>query len=320
MSDTPVIRVHNIYKTFALGFFRRKVRAVKGVGFEVHDGEIFGFLGPNGAGKTTLLKMLIGLIFPTRTAEPGFIEIFGSRMPNQAALKHVGFLPESPYFYEYLLPAEFLDLVGRLYDLPASVRRQRSHELLDRVGLGHARDLRLRKFSKGMLQRIGLAQSLMGDPKLVILDEPMSGLDPIGRKQVRDLILSLRQAGKTVFFSTHILSDVELVCDRVAILMQGKLLDVGPLEQLLSPKLLSTEIILDGDPEESLVKRAQSVHVSNKQSLYILGPDQNSNEFIRAALALNRQIIKVTPRKESLEDRFYREAQAAELPPERPHE
>src|SRR5947209_1295083 len=191
MSDTPrenVLTVESLKKTFALGFLRRKVAAVRGVSFSVERGEIFGFLGPNGAGKTTTIKMLMGLIFPTA----GSCEILGRRVPDLGAKRRLGFLPESPYFYDYLSGEELLDLAGRLYALPAEERRARADRLLDRVGLTSARKLALRKYSKGMLQRIGLAQALMGDPELVVLDEPMSGLDPIGRKEIRDLIVSLR--------------------------------------------------------------------------------------------------------------------------------
>jgi ABC-2 type transport system ATP-binding protein len=286
-----VIRVENLHKTFAFGFFRRKVHAVRGVGFEVKRGEIFGFLGPNGAGKTTTIKMLMGLIFPSS----GKMELLGRRVPDVAAKRKLGFLPESPYFYDYLTGAELIDFAGRLFDLGAGERRARGEKLLALVGLEQAAAMPLRKYSKGMLQRLGLAQALVNDPELVVLDEPMSGLDPIGRKEIRDLIASLRAEGRTVFFSTHILSDVEMLCDRCAILVAGKLRDVGPLDQLLSPKLLHTEIVVEraGAKEE---KR--------------LPPGEDVDAFLRAAIDGGAKIVSVNPRRERLEDLFVREVEA----------
>jgi ABC-2 type transport system ATP-binding protein len=283
------ISVENLAKTFAFGFFRKKVPAVRGISFEVKRGEIFGFVGPNGAGKTTTIKMLMGLIFPSS----GRCELLGRPVPDVAAKRRLGFLPESPYFYDYLSGRELLDLCGRLFDLSPAVRRERADTLLAQVGLASAADNPLRKYSKGMLQRLGLAQALINDPELVVLDEPMSGLDPIGRKEIRDLIEGLRKAGKTVFFSTHILSDVEMLCDRCAILVHGTLRDVGPLDKLLSPKLLHTEIVVErnGEKEE---KR--------------LAPDENVDNFLRTAIDGGAKVVSVTPRRERLEDLFYREA------------
>jgi ABC-2 type transport system ATP-binding protein len=290
-SDT-VIRVDGIAKTFSFGFFRRKVQAVKGISFEVRRGEIFGFLGPNGAGKTTTIKMLMGLIFPTA----GGCEVLGRPVPDVDAKRRLGFMPESPYFYDYLTGAELLDLAGRLFDLSPSERRARTERLLERVGLQRAARLPLRKYSKGMLQRIGLAQALVNDPELVVLDEPMSGLDPIGRKEIRDLIVSLRSEGKTVFFSTHILADAELICDRCAIVVAGRLPDVGPLDKLLSPKLLHTEVVLDrgGCKEEQR-----------------LPPGDDVDAFLRRAMDAGARVVSVNPRRERLEDLFVREVESA---------
>ena len=284
-----VITVEKLRKTFAFGFFRRKVHAVREVSFSVERGEIFGFVGPNGAGKTTTIKMMMGLIFPTG----GAIRLLGRPVPSIDAKRRLGFLPESPYFYDYLSGRELLDLAGRLFDLPSSERRKRADALLARVGLADAAALPLRKYSKGMLQRIGLAQALVNDPELVVLDEPMSGLDPIGRKEIRDLIASLRGDGKTVFFSTHILSDVELLCDRCAILVGGRLRDVGPLDRLLSPKLLHTEVVL-----------AKAGATVEKR----LAPGDDVDAFLRESMASGARVVSVTPRRERLEDLFYREA------------
>ena len=224
------IDVRDLRKTYRTPFARRKVEALRGVTFEVQRGHIFGFVGPNGAGKTTTIRTLMGLIRPTS----GSAMILGQKIPSRAARFKVGFLPESPYFYDYLTVGELLDLAGRLFGVPSDLRKKRANDLIERVGLDRARSQSLKKFSKGMLQRAGLAQALMNDPELVVLDEPMSGLDPIGRKEVRELILSLRDQGKTVFFSTHILSDVEAITDRVAIVARGSLQAHGTPSELSS--------------------------------------------------------------------------------------
>jgi ABC-2 type transport system ATP-binding protein len=225
----PVFEVANLSKTFYIGFFRKRVDAVKNVSFTVRSGEIFGLLGPNGAGKTTLIKTAMGLIFPTR----GNVSFFGSKGRQHKVRRHVGYLPENPYFHEYLTPKELLDFFGRLYGLSAREIRERSGELIEMVGLSDAAKRPLRKFSKGMLQRIGLAQALIAQPKLLVLDEPMSGLDPIGRKFVVDLIAELNQKGTTIIFSSHILSDVERLCNRVVILNKGNVVSKGTLQDLL---------------------------------------------------------------------------------------
>jgi ABC-2 type transport system ATP-binding protein len=293
MSDV-VVKADKLAKTFRLGFLRKKVRAVEEVSFDVRRNEIFGFLGPNGAGKTTTIKMLTGLIFPSG----GSATIFGEKVPTIAAKRRTGFLPENPYFYDYLSGEELLDLMGRLFGLSRAERRRRAGVLLERVGLGRAGDRALRKYSKGMLQRLGIAQALVNDPELVILDEPMSGLDPIGRKEIRDLIRDLRTEGKTVLFSTHILSDVELICDRVAIVVGGKLRDCGPLDQLLSPRLLHTEVVFEKDGTKEPLR---------------LGPEVDVDAAIREALAAGKHVVSVTPRRESLEDLFVREVETGDV-------
>jgi ABC-2 type transport system ATP-binding protein len=293
MSDL-IVQADKLQKTFRLGFLRKKVEAVHEVSFDVRRNEIFGFLGPNGAGKTTTIKMLTGLIFPTG----GEARMFGEKVPSIAAKRRLGFLPENPYFYDYLSGEELLDLMGRLFGLARAERRKRARVLLERVGLGRAGDRALRKYSKGMLQRLGIAQALINDPELVILDEPMSGLDPIGRKEIRDLIRDLRTEGKTVMFSTHILSDVELICDRVAIVVGGKLRDCGPLDQLLSPRLLHTEVVFEKDGAKEPVR---------------LGPEVDVDGAIRDALAAGKHVVSVNPRRESLEDLFVREVETGDV-------
>ena len=289
MTADVVLSAEHLSKTFAVGFFRRRVRAVEDLSLEVHRGEIFGFLGPNGAGKTTTIKMLMGLIFPTS----GRAHLLGRPIGDVQAKQRTGFLPETPYFYDYLTAEELLDLCGALCGMAHEDRRRRAGELLERVGLSGAHNRALRKFSKGMLQRVGIAQALMHDPELVVLDEPMTGLDPVGRKEIRDLIVALRGEGKTVFFSTHILADVEMICDRVAIVVGGHVRDVGPLGRLLSPRVLSTEVVL---------------RVGEEERAHTLPSAADVDGFVREALARGEHLVSVAPRRESLEDLFVREA------------
>ena len=303
-STETVVRAVGLAKTFHLGFFRRRVEAVRDVSFEVKRGEIFGFLGPNGAGKTTTLKMLMGLVRPGR----GRAEVLGRPVPDREARRKLGYLPESPYFYEYLTPEEFLDFAGALCDLPRALRRSRADGLIARVGLDHARGRPLRKFSKGMLQRIGIAQALMGDPDLVIFDEPMTGLDPMGRKEIRDLILGLRDEGKTVLFSTHILPDVEMTCDRVAIVAQGRVRAAGPLATLLSTKIEATDLLIGlGGSPLPLPAGAKSRATPEGLSLE-LPPEVDADVFVRDALAAGHRLLQLSRRRESLEDLFLRAA------------
>jgi ABC-2 type transport system ATP-binding protein len=240
--------------------------------------------------------MLMGLIFPTA----GEARVLGHRVPDRAAKQEVGFLPENPYFYDYLSGEELLDLMARLFGLSRDERRRRARALLERVGLARAgaMSLPLRKYSKGMLQRLGVAQALVNDPRLVVLDEPMSGLDPIGRREIRDLIRELRAEGKTVLFSTHILSDVELICDRVAIVVGGRLRDAGPLDRLLSPRLLHTEVVLESG--------------GHKEALQ-LAPEVDVERALGEALAAGKRVVSVTPRRESLEDLFVREVESGDV-------
>jgi ABC-2 type transport system ATP-binding protein len=309
------IDVRELKKTYRTPFARKKVEALRGVTFGVERGHIFGFVGPNGAGKTTTIRTLMGLIRPTS----GSATLLGHELPSRAARFQIGFLPESPYFYDYLDVGELCDLAGRLFGLPAQVRKKRADELIERVGLGRARAQSLKKFSKGMLQRAGLAQALMNDPELVVLDEPMSGLDPIGRKEVRDLILELRERGKTVFFSTHILSDVEAITDRVAIIARGQLQAHGTPAELVSRTLQGVDITVrlplgDGEPERALTEGATRVRRVGDELSLTLAANADVDTWISRAHAAGARVVEIAPRHETLEDLFLRQVADADRP------
>jgi ABC-2 type transport system ATP-binding protein len=279
------------------------------VTFSVERGHIFGFVGPNGAGKTTTIRTLMGLIRPTG----GTATLLGEPLPSRAARFKIGFLPESPYFYDYLDVGELCDLAGRLFGLAPALRKRRADELIEKVGLTRARGQSLKKFSKGMLQRAGLAQALMNDPELVVLDEPMSGLDPIGRKEVRDLILELRDAGKTVFFSTHILSDVEAITDRVAIIARGQLQAHGTPGELVSKTLQGVDVTirLAGSDAAALTEGAARVRRVGDELSLTLGAETDVDAWIARAHAAGAKVTQITPRHETLEDLFVREVAEA---------
>jgi ABC-2 type transport system ATP-binding protein len=311
---SAVIEVDGLRKIYRTPLRRKKVEAVRGLSFQVEPGEIFGFLGPNGAGKTTTIRMLMGLIRPTA----GRARIFGHDIPSRAARQRLGFLPESPYFYDYLTVTEVIDLAGRLFGIGRTERAERADQLIHLVGLDHARNVPLKKYSKGMLQRAGIAQALINDPELVVFDEPMSGLDPIGRKEVRDIILTLREQGKTVFFSSHILGDVELVCDRVAIVVRGELHDLGAVEELVSKRLLGTEVTLrvPAEPDEAAIETflaaASEVRRTERDLVAMVGPDGDVDAFLADGRALELRVVSVVPRHETLEQIFIRRAQGQE--------
>jgi len=252
-----IVEIENLVKDYEVGFLRkRRVRALDGLSLTINQGEIFGFLGANGAGKTTTLKLLMRLIFPTA----GTARILGRDISDIAMHDRIGYLPENPYFYDYLTALEFLNFCGQIFGVPQSTRNKQAKELLARVHLNESKwNTQLRKFSKGMLQRVGLAQALVNDPEVVFLDEPMSGLDPIGRRQVRDLIASLKQEGKTVFMCSHILSDIEVLCDRIAILKQGRLSHVGYLNELQEDANNQLEIVATGTDADDLKTRIEGL-------------------------------------------------------------
>ena len=299
----PVIEVRDLHKVFPVGFRRRKVYAVRGISFEVRQGDIFGFLGPNGAGKTTSIKVLTGLIRPSQ----GQVRLFGRDVEDLDVRQRLGYLPEQPYFYDYLTPVELLDHVGRLFGVPGALRARRIDELLAAVGLRDARSRTLRKFSKGMLQRVGIAQALINDPELVMLDEPLTGLDPIGRKEIMDLVLSLKERGKTVFFSSHILSDIERVCDRVAILRAGQLVAHGTLDELLTREGLLVEIEFQLPPNvEPSVAFDALEHLGGRLRGQV--DEARVEPTLSALIQQGARIQSVVRRRQSLEDLFLREA------------
>ncbi|MEE9384836.1 MAG: ABC transporter ATP-binding protein [Nannocystaceae bacterium] len=302
-----ILKAERLRKVFVSGFFRRRTVAVDEVSFAVERGEVFGYLGPNGAGKTTTMKMLTGLILPTS----GSATLFDKPVGDRESKLRLGYLPENPYFYDHLTAPEFLHLVGHLFGLPRNTRNRRAGELLERLDLQHAARRPLRSFSKGMMQRVGLAQALIGDPDLVVLDEPMSGLDPIGRKLVRDLIMELRDRGKTVFFSTHILSDAALLCDRVGIIVDGRMRDVGPLGALLSPKVLQIEVLWEmpnDAPMSDWRERFPGDHSTTSEGeVYRSSTQTDADQFVAALLAQGGHALSVTPQRESLEDLFVRD-------------
>ncbi|HOI44189.1 MAG TPA: ABC transporter ATP-binding protein [Candidatus Aminicenantes bacterium] len=294
------IRIEDLRKSFSLGFFLKKKEILKGISLSVKEGEIFGYLGPNGAGKTTTIKCILGLIFP----DGGAIEIFGQPHLAHRVKNHVGFLPENPYFYDYLTAREFLNYYGELFLLPRGERIDKTDSLLDLVGLGKAADLQLRKFSRGMLQRIGLAQALINDPKLVILDEPLGGLDPLGRKEIRDIIIRFKEEGKTVFLSSHILQDIEMICDRVAIIVGGRIVNQGYLHELISEKIFFTEIILSGLEDGELEDLGEKYSVQGGKVFLRVLDESKVARILALVHERNARIHSLIPRTETLEDIF----------------
>jgi ABC-2 type transport system ATP-binding protein len=298
-----ILRTEGLSKTFEVGFRRRRVRAVDDLTLAVEEGEIFGFVGPNGAGKTTTIKMLMGLIFPTR----GRAFIFDAPIPSQASKARIGYLPENPAYYEFLTGRQALRFFARLAGVPREQVAPRTDELLELVGLAEAADRQLRKYSKGMQQRLGIAQALVADPAFVILDEPMSGLDPIGRKEMRDLILELKRRGKTVFFSTHILPDVETLCDRVGVIIGGRLRDVGRLGDLLSPRVQTVELtaVVPEGAREALARGRLLARDADRLTV-VFDDERAADAGVRAVLAAGGRVVAVTPHRETLEDFFVR--------------
>ena len=299
------IQIEGLTKDYAVGFWRRRpYRALDGLSLTIEPGEVFGFLGPNGAGKTTTLKLLMQLIYPTA----GRAEILGRPVGDVATKRRIGYLPENPSFYDYLTAEELLTYFAQLLDVPASARRARVSSLLDRVGIGKERRFQLRKFSKGMIQRVGIAQALLNDPEVIFLDEPMSGLDPLGRRDVRGLILELRDQGRTIFFSSHILADAEALCSRVAIVARGRLAAAGRLTELAEFKVRGWELVVANLPPAALDRlRPRTTRVTE------IGPGRYSMDvplteaperLVPEVVAAGASIVSLNPNRETLEDFF----------------
>jgi ABC-2 type transport system ATP-binding protein len=304
-----IIEIENLTKDYETGFWKKKrVRALDGLNLQVEAGQIFGFLGGNGAGKTTTIKILMRLLFPTN----GSARILGRDIADVAMHARIGYCPENPYFYDYLKASELMNYFGELFGYDAPTRKRKTEELLTRVGLDEKDwNKQLRKFSKGMLQRVGLAQALINDPEIVFLDEPMSGLDPIGRREIRELIADLRARGTTVFMSTHILSDIEALCDQVAILRQGKLAATGKLDELLtqSGETQQFEVNLKGISAEQLAASVSGAKIfpkPNGVSVHVLS-EAEVEKILGVTKAAGGKLISVHPVRQSLEELFVKE-------------
>ncbi|MGH9684617.1 MAG: ABC transporter ATP-binding protein [Candidatus Acidiferrales bacterium] len=299
---SPAIEILGLTKDYPVGFWRKRMRrSLDNLRLQVEEGEIFGFLGPNGAGKTTTLKLLMGLIYPTS----GTARVRGRSIDDVAMHREIGYLPEQPYFYDYLTARELLDYFARIFGFTAKERRERTTRFLERVGLADAAGIQLRKFSKGMLQRVGIAQAILHDPRIVFLDEPMSGLDPLGRREVRDIILDLKREGRTVFFSTHILSDAEMLCDRVAVLLNGKLQGVGAPGDIVSMELHGMEILFElGDGQALPQSFAERATVTGRRCR-IEVPEAELYPALEELRGCQARILSVSPLRPTLEDYFF---------------
>jgi ABC-2 type transport system ATP-binding protein len=305
----PAIEILGLEKTYMVGFWRKRPKlALKPLHLTVEEGEVLGFLGPNGAGKTTTLKMLMGLVFPTA----GEAKILGMDVNDPEVKAKIGFLPEQPYFYDYLTARELLAYYGRLSGVPAKEILKRAETMLARVGLQDSADVQLRKFSKGMLQRVGIAQAILHDPQVVFLDEPMSGLDPMGRREVRDLMGELKKEGKTVFFSTHILSDAEALCDRVAVIHQGELRGVGAVAELTSSVQGKVELVWQGKSVPASMKTLNVECQITGDTVRAVIPEENQDLAIDALRRDKLRLISVIPVRATLEEYFVERLKRAE--------
>ncbi len=301
-----MLKVENLIKDFATGFLRKKVRVLKGVSFSVNKGEIFGFVGPNGAGKTTTFKVVLGFVPIT----DGNVELMGKPLGDVDVKKHIGYLPENPYFYDYLTGEELLRYMGELHGLNGKGLSSRIDELLEKVKMSHARKVQLRKYSKGMLQRVGVAQALINDPEFLILDEPMSGLDPIGQREIKDLILEEKKKGKTILLSSHMLSDVEALCDRVGVVMSGKVVKIGELGQLFEEIHTDYEMLLKG-VDEKIIKNLSDLRVAveYRAGFIVLRFDEDIKARVFQVVSdSGADIVSLHPLRKSLEGLFVEEA------------
>ncbi len=308
----PAIQINELTKDYSIGFWRKRpYRALDRLTLSIEPGEIFGFLGPNGAGKTTTLKLLMQLIFPTS----GRAGILGQPVGHVATRQRIGYLPENPYFYDYLTAEELLGYFAQLFGYSAADRAKRVSSLLDRVGIGAERRLQLRKFSKGMVQRVGIAQALINDPEVVFLDEPMSGLDPLGRRDVRALILDLRNQGRTVFFSSHILSDAEALCGRVAVVARGRLAATGRIDDILAFEVRGWELVMTDVKPDVLARIApaarRTTEISPGRYAIELPTDTPPERVLADLIATGAKLVSLNHVRDTLEDFFLKQVAEA---------
>ena len=307
-----VIVIENLTKDYHTGFRAHTIRAIENLNLEVAAREIFGFLGPNGAGKTTAIKVLVGLTKPTS----GRAMVLGKPSTDVNVKKLIGFLPESPYFYEYLNPVEYLKLCAQLSGIDRTDQQRRIEKLINLVRLERFVKMPMRGFSRGMLQRVGIAQALIHDPELVILDEPMGGLDPIGRREFRDIIIRLKEQGKTIFFSTHILADVEMICDRVGIILNGKLINTGRLDEILGSEVETFEMVVKGLDRKmvKVIERISNKIIPSEDKVFI---EVKTEEEVERIMVIMREVgaklLSLIPRRKTLEDHFISEIQKERL-------
>ncbi|MDH5683158.1 MAG: ABC transporter ATP-binding protein [candidate division WOR-3 bacterium] len=299
------IKIEALSKYYRTGFFTKKIKALEGLNLEVKTGEIFGFLGPNGSGKTTTIKILLGLTRPKH----GMAWVLNRPPAHIETRERIGYLPEVPYFYEYLTAEEFLNFCAQLHNL-GNKTKDSIEKNLALVRLEKARKVQLRHFSRGMLQRIGIAQALISDPEVVLLDEPVGGLDPIGRKEIREVIIGLKKQGKTIFFSSHILSDVEMLCDRVGILIAGRLVTVGALNEIISESIESIEVTIKGltpDAVSRLQRNSNKTFVAENKVVFSVSNEDEAGFLLEKARELGGTLVSLVPRRRTLEDHFIRE-------------
>ncbi|MCK5306964.1 MAG: ABC transporter ATP-binding protein [Candidatus Omnitrophica bacterium] len=297
-----VIEIKNLTKDFRSDLFAKKRRALNNISLEIKEGEIFGYLGPNGAGKTTTLKIIVGLLFPTS----GCVRLLGKTSYSSKSRQGMGFLPENPYFYEYLTAGEYLKFCGQLFGLKKNRLKEKIDEVLKLVHLEREKETHCRKLSKGMIQRLGVAQSLLNDPDVLIYDEPLSGLDPIGRKSVREIILNLKKRGKAVFLSSHIISDLEMLCDRVAIIVAGEIKSVGALPGMIEAKHKYTEVVSENLSEATILRIKElantAVELFNTKVSIKVSDEKEVGRIIDIVREQRARVISVSPARYSLED------------------
>ncbi|MDX9752402.1 MAG: ABC transporter ATP-binding protein [bacterium] len=302
----PILRIQNLTKDYNKGLFRKKFRALSDLSLSVEEGEIFGILGPNGAGKTTTIKILLQIIFPTA----GTAWLLDKEIGDRSQIHKIGYMPENPYFYRFLTGMEFLKFYARLAGIPAEEIRKKAERLLDIVGLSFAAKTRIGEYSKGMVTRVGIAQALVTDPMLLLLDEPMSGLDPIGRREIRDLILELKEEKKTIFFCSHILADVEMLCDRIAILNKGVLVEQGTVREILAAQQ-SDYIVTLNELSPSLVSQLQPLAKKYEEiggiHHFTVPSREEAQKITDLAKDAGAQLIEFRPERKTLEDYFVKE-------------